>query len=487
MKQKSLKKNMVMSVILTSANFIFPLITYSYVARVLHPAGTGRVTFVSSILSYFQYIAVLGIPAYGVREVAKVRDDKIKMSHLVQELLVLNVISTILSYVLLFAAVLLIPKLYSEKALFLVMGASIFLNTIGLEWVYQALEEYSYITIRSVILKLISVFLTFALIKTEKDVLYYGFLHIFTSSASYILNFVHIRKFISFSSGNKYDLKRHLKPVLTLFAASIIITVYANFDVSMIGFISSEHEVGLYNSALKIKQIILSLSTAITNVLIPRMSYYLTDNNKEQAGTLIEKSLRISLVLAVPTAIFIFIFAEQCILFLCGDEYLQATNTLRVLISCVIPLVLTNLFGNQILIPSGKEKRYSQSVFVGLWINLVLNSIMIPTLGAFGAAFATLVTECWNVIWMSGGAKEYRQMLLHRISILKYLIPIGIASFVSITISYFLQLPSFIFLIVAGSVYFLIYYLLLIAFKEPIITNQLNSITKKITNHLHKQ
>ena len=180
MNQKSIKKNMMMSVILTSANFIFPLITYSYVARVLHPAGTGRVTFVSSILSYFQYLAVLGIPAYGVREVAKVRDDKSKRSQLVQELLVLNMISTILSYLFLSGSVLMIPKLYSEKALFLVMGGSIFLNTIGLEWVYQALEEYSYITIRSVILKLISVILTFVLIRTERDVVYYGFLHIFT-------------------------------------------------------------------------------------------------------------------------------------------------------------------------------------------------------------------------------------------------------------------------------------------------------------------
>lgn len=141
--QKSLKKNMLMSIILTSANFIFPLVTFSYVSRVLGPDGTGRVAFVQSFVTYFSYIAILGIPAYGLREVAKVRDDRIKMSRLVQELLMLNLASTFLSYILMTLAVVIVPKLYSERMLFIVMGASIFLNTIGLEWVYQAMEEYS--------------------------------------------------------------------------------------------------------------------------------------------------------------------------------------------------------------------------------------------------------------------------------------------------------------------------------------------------------
>lgn len=483
MGQKSIKKNMVMSIILTSANFVFPLITYSYVSRVLHPVGVGRVTFVGSIITYFQYIAVLGIPAYGVREVAKIRDDKTRMSSLVQELLIINLFSTFISYLLLISAVLLVPKLYSEKALFLIMGVSIFLNTIGLEWVYQALEEYSYITIRSLILKFISVVMTFFLIKTERDVLYYGFLHIFTSSASYVLNFIHVRNYINFAFNNGCDFKRHLQPIFTLFAASIIITIYANFDVTMIGFISTEHEVGLYNTALKIKQIVLSLSTAITTVLIPRMAYYLKDRNDERVGDLIEKSLRVSLDLAIPMAVYIFIFANQCILFLCGAEYLPATNTLRVLISCVIPLVLTNLFGNQILIPSGKEKRYSQSVFVGLWINLILNTIMIPVYGAFGAALATLTTECWNVFWMSGGAKQYRKLLVSRINIMQYLIPLVIASMGSKFILKLISSSVFVNLVITGIVFFATYYIALIIFQEPIIIKQIRSIYRKWEAH----
>lgn len=480
MKQKSIKKNMVMSILLTSSNFIFPVITYSYVARVLGPGGTGNVAFVYSVLSYFSYIAILGIPTYGLREVAKVRDDKEKMSHLVQELLTLNLFSTVIAYILLIGAVLLVPRLFDDRMLFLVMGGYIFLNTIGLEWVYQALEEYSYITIRSLFFKTVALVLTFVLIRTKEDVLWYGFLHIFTNSASYVLNFLHIRKYISFKKSEGYNFKRHLHPILTLFAASIIITIYANFDVTMIGFISTEDEVGLYNAALKIKSLVLSLSTAVTAVLVPRMAYYLKDGDKAKANGLIQKSLRVSLCLAIPVATYIFIFGADCISLLCGNEYLGAVPTLRILILCILPLVLTNLFGNQILIPSGNEKRYSQSVFVGMWINLVLNALMIPTMGAFGAAIGTLVTECWNVFWMSGGAKDYRSMLLRTVKYFVYLIPLIVASAVSIFISNAISVAVFWRLVITAITFFGLFYGILYFEKEPLLTEQVKLMQRKI-------
>lgn len=477
--KKSLKKNMIMSILLTSSNFIFPLITYSYVARVLSPAGTGKVAFVTSVLSYFSYIAILGIPGYGLREAAKVRDNQEKLSQLVQELLLINFLSTLIAYILLFLAVLMVPRLLYEKDLFIVMGGYIFLSTIGVEWLYQALEEYSYITIRSLIFKCLSVVLTFILIKDEGDYLYYGFLHIFTNSASYILNFLHVKRYISFKKNGKYNIKRHVRPIITMFSASIIITIYANFDVIMLGFISTEYEVGLYNAALKIKSIVLSLSSAVTAVLIPRISYYLSSENSEKVKQLIEKSLRVSLNLAIPVAMFIFIFAKECLVFLCGTEYIGAVSTLRVLICCIIPLVLTNLFGNQLLIPLGMEKRYSQSVFVGMWINLGLNVILIPIMGAYGAAFGTLITEMWNVFWMSNGVKSYRNTLIKEISYRHYFIPMFIASFVSVVIGNVLNIALVSKLFIVAFLFFTIYYLFLIIEKEPLVAEQINLTISK--------
>ena len=479
MKQKSLKKNMVMSTLLTSSNFIFPVLSYSYVARRLGPGGTGSVAFVYSMLSYFSYIAILGIPVYGLREVAKVRDDKAKRSHLVQELLVINLVSTLIAYVLLVGAVLIVPRLFEERMLFIVMGGYIFLNTIGLEWVYQALEEYSYITIRSLIFKTLALALTFMLIRTEEDVLWYGFLHIFTNSASYLLNFLNVRKHISFKPTGKLQFRKHFRPIITLFAASIIITIYANFDVVMIGFISTEDEVGLYNAAIKIKTLVLSLSTAITAVLVPRMSYYYMRGEREKASDLILKSLRVSLCMAIPVSVYIFLFGADCISLLCGEQYVEAVPTLQVLIVCVFPLVLTNLFGNQILIPSGQEKRFSQSVFVGMWINIVLNLIMIPSMGSFGAAIGTLVTECWNVFWMSGGAKYYRKMLVSSIKPHIYVLPLIAGSVCSILVSHYLALTLLWRIIATGAAFFIPVYAIFILLKEPLVVQQLNGVRRR--------
>lgn len=122
----------------------------------MHSSGTGKVAFVQSVITYFSYIAALGISGYGMRECAKVRKDKDKLSKLTQELISINLVSTLISYLLLLLVVVFVPRFSSYKTLFLVMSSSIFLQTLGMEWLYNALEQYTYITVRSLIFKTIS-------------------------------------------------------------------------------------------------------------------------------------------------------------------------------------------------------------------------------------------------------------------------------------------------------------------------------------------
>lgn len=474
-----------MSIILTASNFAFPLITYSYVARVLGTNGTGKVAFVNSIIQYFSYIAILGIPSYGLRECAKVRDDKERLSKTVQELLVINLISTCIACVALWITVFSVAKLFSYRKLFLIMSLNMPLSAIGLEWLYNALEEYRYITLRSLICKVISVILTFLMIRSADDYIWYGFMTVFTTSASYICNFVHVRKLISLKKYAPLDLRRHLRPIFTLFAASAVITIYANFDVSMIGFIGTDHEVGLYNAALKIKNIILSISTAVTSVLIPRIAYYLQRENVSETKKLATTSLRFSMLLSLPVALYVFIFAKNAIRLVCGEKFVEAVDTLRVLMLCVVPLILTNLYGNQLLVPMGFEKRLTQSVFVGMWINIFLNLLMIPKWGAYGAAYGTLVTEWWNVFWMSRGVKEYRTVLNREIHYWMYIISLFAGAGISLLIYYFAgQLDVLLQLITTAVGFFSAYYGCLLLVREPLLTRQAVFYLKKIKDRI---
>ena len=476
MSQKSIKKNMVMSIILTISNFLFPLITYSYISRTLGPTGVGKVAFAASIITYFAYLASLGIPLYGLREVAKLRNDKKKLTKLIKELLTLNLIFCVISYLLLIPCVLLIPSFSTQKIIFFIISMQIILECLGMEWVYKGLEEYSYITTRSLIFKLIYVPLTFLLIRNSNDIVWYAFLTIFVTSANYICNFINIRKHIDLKTKTKLEIKKHFKPIFTLFFAVAIINIYANFDISMIGIIKGDYYVGLYNSALKIKAIILSLSTAITAVLIPRISYYIGKKKYDDVKKLSLLSLKTTMLLAVPISIFAFIYAKEVLLFLCGSAFIKAASTLRVLMLCVIVLCLTNLFGNQLLIPFGKEKRYTISVIVSLFINLSLNFLLIPTYGSYGAAIGTLVTEIWNAIYMGYGVKEYVAYVFKNTKLLEYALCLFIASSSSYLISTMLNCGVFIKLSIIGIIFMAIYYLLIIVFRVENLQNLFSNL-----------
>lgn len=479
-RRNSIKKNMVMSAILTASNFLFPLITYSYVARVLLPEGTGKVAFVQSVLAYFSYIAALGISGYGTRECAKVRDNKDRLSILVQELLSINACSTAVAYVLLIVALILVPKFHEYAVLFVVMSSGILLQTLGMEWLYNALEKYSYITARSIIFKTISVVLTFLFVKGPDDYIAYGAITIFATSASNLLNFINSRKYISFHKFASYDLKRHIKPIFVFFFSAIIVTVYAHFDSVMLGFMKGEYEVGIYNAAAKIKGVVLSVSTAVTAVLIPRMSVYFAKKDENGIYDLISKSIRIVLVLLLPLAVFIMLNSVDVLKFVCGDEYVDASKTLCVLMLCTVVLSFTNIFGNQILIPKGDEKRYSLSVFIGMFINLICNFILIPKFLSLGAAVATLGTESFNAIWMGSGCIKEMKEAKKRINIVWYIIPFVIALIAEIAVLQFTKpLHLILRLAINSVVFFGIYWIFLIAKKEPVLNSAIGTIKAK--------
>lgn len=153
-----------MNFVLTMSNFIFPLITFPYVSRVLLPVGTGKVAFATSIVSYFSMVGMLGIPTYGIRACAKVRDDRDEFSKTVQEIIVINSVAMGLSLLVYIIAIILVPRMAQDKVLFMINIATLFFNLIGCEWLYKALEQYSYFTIRSILLKLVSLVLMFLMV-----------------------------------------------------------------------------------------------------------------------------------------------------------------------------------------------------------------------------------------------------------------------------------------------------------------------------------
>ncbi|XBG86290.1 oligosaccharide flippase family protein [Enterococcus cecorum] len=173
-KVKSVKYNLLMNLILKMSGVIFPLITFPYVSRVLLSEANGKIAFATSVVSYFSLVASMGIPSYGVRKCAEVRDNKNELSKIVRDLLILNSIFTLLSYGVFIILLIVVPKFNSETPLFLISSITIIFNMLGVEWFYQAIEQYQYITVRNIAFKLLSIGLMFLFVHSPSDYIIYA-------------------------------------------------------------------------------------------------------------------------------------------------------------------------------------------------------------------------------------------------------------------------------------------------------------------------
>ena len=394
MKKKSLKINALFSVIKTIMSLIFPLITFPYASRILLPEGIGKVNFANSIISYFGIIASLGISTYGIREASKIKNDKQQLSKFVIELFIINLISTIVSYAILYACIICIPKLQEYRLLLFICSLSIFFTTLGLEWLYNTFEEYGYITIRSFVFQIISIILLFLLVKTTNDYTKYACIIVISSVGSNICNFINARKFIDIRNIRKIEIKKHIKPILIFFGSTLAISVFTILDTSMLGFLSTETEVGYYTAATKLIRMIRDLFPAIFTVLFARLSSYANDVKEANNYTdIINNTINFIICFSIPIIVGLLLLGKNIIEILSGISYIKALPTMYIMTPVILFSSLAGFLGGNILLSKGKEKIYLLCVIIGAFINFLLNFLLIPKKGALGAGISTVITE----------------------------------------------------------------------------------------------
>lgn len=479
MQQKSLKINFIMNAVLTISAFIFPLISFPYVSRILGPSGTGNVSFATSIVAYFALFAQLGIPTYGIRATARVRDDKELLSRTVQEIFIINILMSILTYIVFFVVLNIVPQMSDDKLLFMIVSSTIFFNAIGMDWLYKGLEKYTYITTVSILFKFIALILMFILIHQKSDYVIYGAISIFAASASNICNLLNVHKYIYLKPIGNYDFKVHLRPICIFFAMACATTIYTNLDTVMLGFMKSNTEVGYYNAAVKIKTVLLGVVTSLGAVLLPRASYYIENNLIDEFKRISSKAINFVILISFPLALYFIIFAKEGIFFLSGDAYAKAILPMQILMPTLIFIGLTNIMGIQMLIPLGKEKVVLYSEIAGAIVDLAINTVLIPIMASSGAAIGTLVAEM--VVWIVQyiALKEDVKETYVKIRYLPIVIGLAISALFSMPIK-LLGLSSFFTLLLSAIVFFGIYLVVLTVAKEKLVNEIEFQILEKI-------
>lgn len=478
LQKRSLKLNFVMNAILTMSSFIFPLISFPYVSRILLPEGTGKVSFATSLIAYFTMFAQLGIPTYGVRACAKVRDDRNALTRTAQELLIINLVMTALSYGALILALLFVPRLRQERALYLLVSLSMLFTTLGMEWLYKALEQYTYITIRSIAFKLVAIVAMFALIHSREDYVIYGGITIFAASASGILNFIHARRFISLRPVGEYRFKPHLKAVAVFFAMACASTVYTNLDTVMLGFMTSDETVGYYNAAVRIKTILVSIVTSLGAVLLPRASYYVEHGQMDQFRKITRKALNFVFLAAVPMMVYFIMFAKQGIFLLSGENYEGSIVPMQWIMPTLLFIGLSNVLGIQILVPLGREKVVLWSIVAGAVVDVALNILLIPQFGAAGAAAATSAAELVVLAVQFAVLGKEARIAFGAVSYWKLLSALAVGFGLSFWVI-MLGWGSFLTLLLSAALFFGSYLAVLLILKETLIQELAKQLLKK--------
>jgi O-antigen/teichoic acid export membrane protein len=363
----SVKKNFAFNVLLVISNIVFPILVFPYIARILGPKGLGDAHFALQFSKWFVTVASLGIPIYGLREVAKVKNNKVYI-------VALGFSTT----------------LQQNMQLFAVAGLQVALGFLSIDWLFYGLEDFRTITYRALSVRIVTVFFLVWFITTPQDAFPYLVISIVSISVAHLWNlfYAFTRVELSFKS---LQITKHLKPILLIFLMNVCITMYTVFDTVWVGFLSTSAAVGLYTSATKLSKVSIPLVSALGTVLMPRSARTFAANitNPQHLQT----SFNFIVDMAIPIAVGICLLTPELLLLFSGEAFLQATTAMRILSVLPLCIGLNNLFGMQILSASGNDKLLLWCVFLGMIVNIILNLLLVPNLAHTGAAIAITITE----------------------------------------------------------------------------------------------
>lgn len=476
----SLKKNVVYSSILTVSNYIFPLIVFPYVNRVLGVANIGTCNFVDNVIDFFILFSMMGMSSVALREIVKHRTDKKQLSNVFSSLFTLNLITTIFVIIVLFVLTAAVPEFQQNKYLMYVGSGKVLFNFLTIEWLYRGLEDFKFITYRKIAVKIVYVFLVFLFVKKADDYIIYYALTVLVFGINAVINLFYSRHFVTFTIKN-LSIKPFIKPFVILGVYALLTSMYTSFNVIYLGFVSGENEVGYYTTATRLQNVILALFTAFTGVMLPRMTALIKEGDNEEVERLYRKSMDILLVFAFPLVAYFVVMAPQVIAILAGKGFEAAIPCMQLTMPLIFVIGLEQVLIIQLLLPLGKDKYVLIGSIIGSIGGVLANIILVPLYQSIGSSFAWIISE----LLVLGSAYYFVKKSIN--------LPIG-GKKILINGLYSLVFSVMLFLIIKitnlgltldviiSLAFFVVYYYLLyiVILKEPVLTDFKKSLFLRV-------
>ena len=414
----SIKKNFGYNLILTLCGYIFPLITYPYISRVLGVQNIGICNFVDSIINYFVLFSMLGIGSYGVREIARVKNQEERKNIVFSNLISFNIATTILAIILLLVCTITIPKFTEYRPFLLVGVAKLFFNVFLIEWFYQGIQNFRFITIRSLIVRIIYVVSIFLFIKAPEDTLLYFILTTGITIVNALINWFYSKHFVKLSF-RKLDWHLFFIPIMTFGYYRVLTSMYTTFNTVFLGFTSGDIEVGYFATATKLYTIIMSVLSAFTTVMVPKVSELMHEGQTVKLQWIADQTLSVISAISLPIIIYSQFCSAEIIHVIAGPGYAGAIKPFRIVILMLLIIGAEQILIQQFLMASTKNKPIFIVSTCGAVVGIGLNLLLTPALASVGAAIA----------W---GASEFIVLIAGMIYVRRNLgISVSIGSFVS--------------------------------------------------------
>lgn len=482
MAKNSIKTNFSLYLVNTIAGLLYPIVTFPYISRILQPEGVGLIQFLQSVINYFAMFAALGIPLYAVKEIARVRDDIKLRDKITTEIFFLHFLLTCSMYLVLLFVGFLISQIYDNLIIYLILSLHLLLVVLGCDWFYQGVEDFKYITIRSLVVRLFSLIALFVFVKSRSDIYIYAGLLVFAEAGNSLINFFHLRKYMNFFSQRfkELNIRRHVKPALEIFFLNIIVSIYVNLDSVMLGFIRDNESVGYYAAATRITRALCGFTTALGAVVFPRLTNYYSNHQMDKFRKLTIVSLDFSMLTLIPISGITILSAPLLIPLFCGNAYQPSIATLQILSPIMIFLGISGVMGTKVLYAMNYQRIIIICTGIGALTNFLLNLFLIPLYSHVGAAVSSVLAEFMVSASMLYYSKKFIGISIFNKNILQVLIA-AIIMFLIASLYFNLSSSFSLVTLIVGSIMALsLYTLLLFILKNRYVLNVYTSLLKKI-------
>ncbi len=386
------KSNYLYNLLITVVNLLFPILSFPYAARIIGPLGIGKVQFITSFAQYFALIAALGIPIYGIREIAKVKNDPIQLSRTFTELLIVTFISSFISGFLYIIIVFSLNNFKNDILYYTYASLIVFLNFSSIDWFYAGIEKFKTIALRSAMVKLLALICLFIFVHSKEHLFIYFLISIFTIIGNNLINIVSVCVKAPFNT-KELNFKKHQTPMLLIFATMLATSMYTILDVVILGFLSDEKSVGYYTAGVKLIKITIPFVTSLGAVLMAKITAHLQDENLDGFYKIIAKSYSFLVLLSVPIGLGFLLLSKEFIVVFSGSQFLPSIQSMQILAFLPLLIGIGHLFSIQMLIPAKMDKELFISVLLGMVTSLFFNFLLIPNFKQNGASIANLISE----------------------------------------------------------------------------------------------